>query len=254
MARRMRPVAADSPPALAKLASELRELRSNAALSLRELSEATRYSPASLSRAFSGQALPGPALVRRIVEACQGDTEHFDHLWRTAAKERSDRESPSTDQAESLLAAISELYNQAGRPSLRELANQTGQARSTLQRALTSPTSTSWERLEALSAAMLTQVTPQQRDSRLRAIRQLWVEAHQPAGATENVGEAVTELHRLVAAIEEAQQRAVRSEYRLQALTELLQEQQSEMRQLTQRIRELEEERDALTLRSKERP
>ncbi|MEU2333944.1 helix-turn-helix domain-containing protein [Streptomyces sp. NPDC013172] len=230
----------------------MRELRSQAALSLQDLSTETHFSKASLSRALSGQVLPTLALLRAIVAACRGDIHHFEHLWHSAAEERRAREAPSADHAESLLARIQGLYNQAGRPSLSNLATDANLGRTTTHRAVNSPASANWGTLNALVNVLTAPLPAQKRDSELRAIRTLWSKAQQGAvvgSAPSSAGAEETELRLLASAIEEAQSGLRRSEYRVQALMELMQDQQAEMERLARRVRELEKQRDALASR-----
>jgi transcriptional regulator with XRE-family HTH domain len=78
----------DAAAALAVLAGELRALRDRTPLTLQKLSRATNISVSSLSRYFTGQALPAQETVEILGELCGGDVAQLQTLWEAAASAR----------------------------------------------------------------------------------------------------------------------------------------------------------------------
>jgi transcriptional regulator with XRE-family HTH domain len=66
------------------LAAELRELRAHADFTLRELTDLTYYSIATLSFALSGKKLPSWDVTAAIVVACGGEPEDYRRRWESA--------------------------------------------------------------------------------------------------------------------------------------------------------------------------
>ncbi|HEX6354765.1 response regulator [Actinophytocola sp.] len=72
---------------LAKLALGLRELRTQAGGTYRDLSCRTGYAISVLSEAASGRRLPTWDVVKAYVEACDGDPGEWHQVWINAAEE-----------------------------------------------------------------------------------------------------------------------------------------------------------------------
>jgi DNA-binding XRE family transcriptional regulator len=72
--------------AVADFAQQLRLLRQNTALTLRELAASAGLSTATLSVAASGRKLPSWEVARAYVQACGGDTDDWRMRWEHAAR------------------------------------------------------------------------------------------------------------------------------------------------------------------------
>ncbi|WP_105973496.1 helix-turn-helix domain-containing protein [Streptomyces geranii] len=155
--RPRRPVTPDSPPAVRELAVRLRELHKASGLTLGELSRLLPTHISTLSRASSGRIVPSWEIVEVFADGAQldaPDRADLRLLWERA-REQTGRstEVPETagagsgsDPAHALLghhqdfdrsAALMNLYQAAGAPSLRQLADESGHPRSTVHRAVT---------------------------------------------------------------------------------------------------------------------
>ncbi|MDY7084129.1 MAG: helix-turn-helix transcriptional regulator [Actinomycetota bacterium] len=66
----------------------LRALRAEAGLTLRELGLKVHVSDSSLSRYFTGQALPPWEVVRALADLGSGDPAELRRLWAAAQRER----------------------------------------------------------------------------------------------------------------------------------------------------------------------
>lgn len=149
-----KPIAADAPPPLRKLAEELRKLRADADVSYRRLSQRAGVSASVLSRAASGQGVPSVEAMDAMATAAGASPARRAELLKL----REDAATPSRKIAEAshldslgvtqemLLSAmreaeqkrlLAELHIKAGTPSVREIADGTGLSRSTVHRALT---------------------------------------------------------------------------------------------------------------------
>jgi transcriptional regulator with XRE-family HTH domain len=78
-----RPIEEDS--RFAEFARGLRDLRSSASLSVRDLAEITGYSASSISTAANGKILPGLPLTIAFARACGGDAAAWEQRWRELA-------------------------------------------------------------------------------------------------------------------------------------------------------------------------
>ncbi|WP_250008330.1 helix-turn-helix transcriptional regulator [Actinoplanes sp. M2I2] len=76
--------------------AELRRLRAGAGLTLRELSPAVHVSDSSLSRYFTGQALPPWAVVAALADLGGGDLARLRRLWEGARRTRRQSRWPAT--------------------------------------------------------------------------------------------------------------------------------------------------------------
>ncbi|GAA2274308.1 hypothetical protein GCM10010145_52180 [Streptomyces ruber] len=141
--------------AVAQLAGELRRLQIRAGgPSLRRLAQTTHYSPSTLSRYFSGRQFPSLEVTRRLAGALEADDRSLDHLeglWHEAAGQRTrsraarsrgrgpgstgrGRTSPDTIETPEDLAGA--LRNELEGRSVRQLAADTGLARTTVHEAV----------------------------------------------------------------------------------------------------------------------
>ncbi|MBP0460470.1 helix-turn-helix domain-containing protein [Streptomyces montanisoli] len=145
-----KPIAPDRSSDLQALAAQLRELRAASGLSLQALAARTSASPSALSRASSGRVMPSWQSVSAFADAAQLDAVGRAELARRWERARSSAgrgvaagvESPAhmlgnyhRDADRSAL--LGRLYAAAGRPSLRQLAEQSRRSRSTVHRAVT---------------------------------------------------------------------------------------------------------------------
>ncbi|MFE4999279.1 helix-turn-helix domain-containing protein [Streptomyces mirabilis] len=149
-----KPIAADAPPHVRKLAEELRKLRADAGLPYSQLSRMAGVSTSALSRAASGQSVPSMEVVEAVAIAAGASPARLAELRQL--REAAARPVQKVEEAsrldslgithETLLTAMKEgaqryllvaLHAEAGAPSVREIANRTGLPRSTVHRALT---------------------------------------------------------------------------------------------------------------------
>ncbi|MBB4691166.1 helix-turn-helix domain-containing protein [Paractinoplanes abujensis] len=80
----------------AGLVAELRALRAEAGLTLRELSLQVHVSDSSLSRYFAGQALPPWEVVATLTDLGGGNHAELRRLWDGAQRERRQARWPAT--------------------------------------------------------------------------------------------------------------------------------------------------------------
>jgi transcriptional regulator with XRE-family HTH domain len=145
-----KPIAPDHPSDLQALAASLRKLRVASGLSLQALAARTSASQSALSRASSGQVVPSWQSVSAFADAAQLDAAgraELQRRWeRARASTRRDAAAGVESSAHMLgnhhrdanrSAVLRRLYDAAGRPSLRRLAEQSGRSRSTIHRAVT---------------------------------------------------------------------------------------------------------------------
>lgn len=158
--------------AAARLAVELRRLQTRAGgPSLRRLAQATHYSPSTLSRYFSGRQFPSLEVTRLLAEALGADrpaVKHLEGLWQEAAGERTrtrtraaqgrrpkaaggGRTSPDTIETPEDLAGA--LRDELRGRSVRQLAADTGLARTTVHEAVNGRRIPSVETVTALARA-----------------------------------------------------------------------------------------------------
>ncbi|MFI9772587.1 BTAD domain-containing putative transcriptional regulator [Streptomyces sp. NPDC052415] len=134
MGRRERPIASSN-RALVKLAKWLRDQRSNSGCSYAELAARVDVHATTLQRAASGQSVPSERSVRAYAIACGASVDTAMDLWRQARRGRlrtAGSASPSPqdiDDIEMLRAGLRELYELAGRPSVRVMEERAGAGR-----------------------------------------------------------------------------------------------------------------------------
>jgi ABC-type phosphate transport system substrate-binding protein len=85
MARPEAKIPEDAPPALARLASALRDLRKGSGLNLTQLADKASCSVGALSEAASGKRVPTWEIMRAYVAGCGGDPGDWLGLWRAAS-------------------------------------------------------------------------------------------------------------------------------------------------------------------------
>jgi transcriptional regulator with XRE-family HTH domain len=79
---------------LVQLAARLDDLRAEAGLTLRELSQRLHVSDSSLSRYFTGQTLPAWNVAQGLAQLVGGDVEELLLLWDAAALARNQARRP----------------------------------------------------------------------------------------------------------------------------------------------------------------
>lgn len=148
MCRPEKPISTSN-KALRELQEWLREQRARCGDDYRTLSLRAGCHATTLQRAASGEVAPTWSAVRRYAQACQASTDEAKRLWKTARYEETrlargrglavPRPEFIRDSAD-LSAALQDLYERAGSPSLRtmEEASQYGVLpRSSLWRIIT---------------------------------------------------------------------------------------------------------------------
>jgi transcriptional regulator with XRE-family HTH domain len=122
--------------ALRELAEWLRAQRARRRLTNRELAERTGFNATTLQRAASGQSVPQRGTVLAYARGCEASLEDArrrwglarqEHLRLTGRRSRSPAPSPAfiRDLVE-LSAALREVYEKAGAPSLRTMEERAG--------------------------------------------------------------------------------------------------------------------------------
>ncbi|MYX18412.1 helix-turn-helix domain-containing protein [Streptomyces sp. SID8374] len=133
MGRIEKEIATDS-PALRELVQWLRDRRTAACLTYRELADLTGLHATTLQRVASGRTVPMLKRVMAYARGCNARGDEAHRLWLRARRERaradgSARPVPSPalvgDLAE-LSAALRGLYEEAGGPSLRVMEERAG--------------------------------------------------------------------------------------------------------------------------------
>ncbi|MBL7259817.1 helix-turn-helix domain-containing protein [Paractinoplanes lichenicola] len=89
----------------ARLVAELRALRTEAGLTLRELSLKVHVSDSSLSRYFAGQALPPWEVVATLTDLGGGNHAEMRRLWDEAQRERRQSRWPAAGSPAEVVAA-----------------------------------------------------------------------------------------------------------------------------------------------------
>ncbi|WP_411101024.1 BTAD domain-containing putative transcriptional regulator [Streptomyces sp. x-45] len=134
MGRKERPIASSN-RALVRLARWLRDQRSNTGCSYAELAARVGLHATTLQRAASGQSVPSESSVRAYAIACGAPVATAMDLWRQARRGRLRSAGPAPaspqdiDGVEMLRAALRELYELAGRPSVRVMERRAGAGR-----------------------------------------------------------------------------------------------------------------------------
>nr|WP_306416600.1 BTAD domain-containing putative transcriptional regulator [Streptomyces sp. alain-838] len=134
MGRKERPIASSN-RALVRLARWLRDQRSNTGCSYTELAARVGLHATTLQRAASGQSVPSERSVRAYAIACGASVDTAMDLWRQARRGRLRSAGPAPaspqdiDGVEMLRVALRELYELAGRPSVRVMERRAGAGR-----------------------------------------------------------------------------------------------------------------------------
>lgn len=134
MGRKERPIASSN-RALVKLARWLRDQRSDSGCSYAELAARVGVHATTLQRAASGQSVPSERSVRAYAVACGASVDTAMDLWRQARRGRLRSAGPASpspqdiDSVEMLRAGLRELYELAGRPSVRVMEERAGAGR-----------------------------------------------------------------------------------------------------------------------------
>ncbi|WP_051856666.1 helix-turn-helix domain-containing protein [Streptomyces sp. NRRL B-1347] len=122
--------------ALHELAQWLRDLRAHAGLTYRKLAERAGLHATTLQRVASGDSVPQIVAVLAYARGCDGSPEQARRLWRKARREQVRAAAPHSrppapapalvrDFAD-LSAALRDLYEEAGAPSLRTMEERAG--------------------------------------------------------------------------------------------------------------------------------
>lgn len=120
---------------LGRLAVWLRNHRSQAGLSYRQLAERTVHSSVTLSRATTGEKIPRLPVVEAFTRACGGNVAHARQLWREARWEEHRtsevvRTLPPKLSAvkgpEGMIAALQYLYYRSGAMPIEEIERRAG--------------------------------------------------------------------------------------------------------------------------------
>ncbi|MBU2669020.1 helix-turn-helix domain-containing protein [Actinoplanes bogorensis] len=93
-----------------RLVAELRALRAETGLTLRELSLKTHVSDSSLSRYFTGQALPPWAVVATLADLGGGDHTRLQELWALAQRERKQSRWPKDEVPPRRLGPVAGVF------------------------------------------------------------------------------------------------------------------------------------------------
>ncbi|MFC7881018.1 BTAD domain-containing putative transcriptional regulator [Streptomyces sp. NPDC057376] len=134
MGRKERPIASSN-RALVRLVRWLRDQRSDSGCSYAELAARVDLHPTTLQRAASGQSVPSERSVRAYAIACGASVDTAMDLWRQARRGRLRSAGPAApspqdiDGVEMLRAGLRELYELAGRPSVRVMEERAGAGR-----------------------------------------------------------------------------------------------------------------------------
>ncbi|MFE9508509.1 helix-turn-helix domain-containing protein [Streptomyces anthocyanicus] len=118
-----------------RLARWLRDQRSNTGCSYAELAARVGLHATALQRAASGQSVPSERSVRAYAIACDAPVDTAMDLWRQARRGRLRSAGPAParpqdiDGVEMLRATLRELYEVAGRPSVRVMEMRAGTGR-----------------------------------------------------------------------------------------------------------------------------
>ncbi|MFJ3799926.1 BTAD domain-containing putative transcriptional regulator [Streptomyces sp. NPDC090088] len=134
MGRKEKPIVSSN-RALVRLARWLRDQRSNSGFTYAELAVRSGLHSTTLQRAASGQSVPSEHSVRAYAVACSASVDTAMDLWRQARRGRLRSAGPASpspqdiDGVEMLRAGLRELYELAGRPSVRVMEERAGTGR-----------------------------------------------------------------------------------------------------------------------------
>lgn len=132
MGRPERPVTTSN-KALAELVSWMREQRTLAGRSYRELATRTKCTATTLQRAASGDSVPRLGTVLSYARACDASLETAKMFWKAARYEEATQGSRVVPPRPALIwdtadlgVALVDLYRRAGSPSLRSMEERAG--------------------------------------------------------------------------------------------------------------------------------
>nr|WP_323136682.1 BTAD domain-containing putative transcriptional regulator [Streptomyces viridodiastaticus] len=129
MGRKEKPIAASN-RALVKLACWLRDQRSASGCSYAELADRAGCHATTLQRAASGRSVPSARIVRAYAAACGASENKAMELWRQARRRKARSASVDSpldiDGIDMFRAGLRELYETAGRPSMRDMERAGG--------------------------------------------------------------------------------------------------------------------------------
>lgn len=180
-----KPVAADAPQPVRELALRLRGMRAAAGMTLAELSTNAGYSTPTVQRVLAGRQVPGWQVVEGLAHATHANAQEeaeLRQLWDDAAiatHRAKEEESASSEVPSGVFevfiafqkgrqrATLEGLYKQAGRPSVRALAEHTRLSRSAVHRAVTGQSTAG---ADVVARSLLRCVAPGERDDWERQI------------------------------------------------------------------------------------
>ncbi|MFE0631566.1 helix-turn-helix domain-containing protein [Streptomyces sp. NPDC058864] len=121
-------------PAVGKLADYQRDCRTRAGLTYDQLAAVTGLTPTTLRRAASGAIVPPLDVVLHAVTACGGTTQEATELWKDARYDQRLKDNPRPSapalrlvrSEADLSAALVELYEKAGAPSMALMEQRAG--------------------------------------------------------------------------------------------------------------------------------
>ncbi|MFD8439971.1 helix-turn-helix domain-containing protein [Streptomyces microflavus] len=185
--RPMKAIPPDVPPARRKLTELLRELRAGSDRTLAQIAQEARVHASSLSRALSADSLPTWHTVSAFADAISA-TEvtraRLRSLYAQAAGEPVPSHTRGAVEAayQELvqIGALRDLYQEAGAPSLNDLAARTKMSRSAVHRVLTGQSAAG---AGTLAVALLPYLPPATAEDWTERIYWTLQEPFSPAGA-----------------------------------------------------------------------
>nr|QIZ01195.1 helix-turn-helix domain-containing protein [Streptomyces sp. S1D4-11] len=131
MGRKEKPIGSSRDEGLFRLAQWLRDQRSASGCSYAELAARAGCHATTLQRAASGRSVPSARSVRAYALACGASQDAAMELWRKARRRsvRSAEGPPNPldiNGIDMFCAGLRELYEAAGRPSLRDMERSAG--------------------------------------------------------------------------------------------------------------------------------
>ncbi|MFI7327380.1 helix-turn-helix domain-containing protein [Streptomyces rubiginosohelvolus] len=176
------PIPPNAPSRVRELAEHLRAVRADTGMTYRELSRRSGLSTSVLSRALSGGGVPSLATVEALAAAAGLGPSDYEELRRLHKRASTASPSPAerveaASRRDSLQFAhemfreavheqarrdlLRELYDAAGRPPVRDLADVADLGRSTVHRALTQGSASA----RYVAESLLDYLVPETRDA-----------------------------------------------------------------------------------------